>query len=380
MNLANWSELQESTKEMLTPEDINRLYNEHRHAIHMKNGYKESSLIDDDVNQMVYPRNPGKMKMLQSLILEAIESYTNILPYNREEYEALMQKLFTTLDTKSAIIVTNHATFANIPILITELHKYAKIHNKKGVRDRINTIVGPALLTQSQKRMGQAISNLRKTIPSTKQSEIPVFDEAVQKGQLTENPLHKIKKEFIKHFTKAWSEAGNIFLLAPTGTRDILEWSQYKDIQSISFADDESIQTTLKVINNFVQQGNMIILAGVNEAAMKTPGKTHEKNHSRTEWSTHVMLKELTPEMCDQLIKEKKFMQELAGLVRNNYGVSIWQALSASQLKEQEAIAKKKLQELADPLHTAYEFKDYTFVDTIKKKIVRKIFGIFDRG
>lgn len=187
----------------MTPEDINRLYNEHRHAIHMKNGYKESSLIDDDVNQMVYPRNPGKMKMLQSLILEAIESYTNILPYNREEYEALMQKLFTTLDTKSAIIVTNHATFANIPILTTELHKYAKIYNRKGVRDRINTIVGPALLTQSQKRMGQAISNLRKTIPSSKQSEIPAFDEAVQKGQLTENPLHKIKKEFIKHFTKA---------------------------------------------------------------------------------------------------------------------------------------------------------------------------------
>jgi hypothetical protein len=71
-------------------------------------------------------------------------------------------------------------------------------------------------------------------------------------------------------------------LVAPTGTRDVLEWSQYKDIQSISFADDESIQTTLKVLNNFVQQGNMVILAGVNEAAMKTPGKTHEKNHSRT--------------------------------------------------------------------------------------------------
>jgi hypothetical protein len=107
----------------------------------MKNGYKESSFIDDDLDQMVYPRNPGKMRILQSLILEAIESYTNIIPYNKEEYESLMQKLFTTLDTKSAIIVTNHATFANIPILITELHKYAKIHNKKGVRDRINTIV-----------------------------------------------------------------------------------------------------------------------------------------------------------------------------------------------------------------------------------------------
>jgi septum formation inhibitor-activating ATPase MinD len=92
------------------------------------------------------------------------------------------------------------------------------------------------------------------------------------------------------------------------------------------------------------------------------------------------MLKELTPEVCDQLIKEKKFMQELAGLVKNHYGVSIGHALPASQLKEQEMIAKKKLQSFVDPLHTQYEFKDYTFVDTIKKKIVRKIFGIFDKG
>ena len=92
------------------------------------------------------------------------------------------------------------------------------------------------------------------------------------------------------------------------------------------------------------------------------------------------MLKELTPEMCDQLIKEKKFMQELAGLVKNNYGVSIGHALPASQLKEQEMIAKHRLQDIADPLHTQYEDKDYTFVDTIKKKIVRKIFGLFDKG
>ena len=187
----------------MTPEEIHRLYNDHRHDIHIRNGYQESSLIDDDINQMVYPRNPGKMRMLQSLILEAIESYTNIIPYNREEYEALMKKLFMILESKSVIIITNHATFANIPILITELHKYAKIHNKKEAREHINTIVGPALLTQSQKRMGQAISNLRKTIPSTRQSEIPAFEEAVQNGQITENPLQKIKKEFIKHFTKA---------------------------------------------------------------------------------------------------------------------------------------------------------------------------------
>jgi len=53
-------------------------------------------------------------------------------------------------------------------------------------------------------------------------------------------------------------------------------------IESISYANDEKVQHTLKTINHFVQQGNMIILAGINEAAMKTPGEAGEKNNS---WS-----------------------------------------------------------------------------------------------
>ena len=111
-----------------------------------------------------------------------------------------MQDLFTKLDTRSAIIVTNHATFAGIPILISELHKYAKIHDKKEVRDNIHAILGPALLTQSQKKVGQAIASLRKTIPTTNQSEIPAFDEAIATGKLTEHPLQKIRKNFLKNF------------------------------------------------------------------------------------------------------------------------------------------------------------------------------------
>ena len=92
------------------------------------------------------------------------------------------------------------------------------------------------------------------------------------------------------------------------------------------------------------------------------------------------MLKELTPAECDHLIKDKKLMQELAGLIKDNYGVSIGHALPVSQLKEQEMIAKQKLQNFEDPLDTQHEFQDYSFVDTIKKKVVRKIFGLFDKG
>lgn len=194
--------MNESSKNILKPEEINRLYNDYRHAIHLKNGYKESSLIDDDIDQTIYPRNPGKMRMLQSIILEALESYTSVLVENKETYEALMEKIFATLDTQSVIIVTNHATFAGIPILISQLHKYSKIHHKKEARENINTIVGPALLTQSQKKIIQSISTLRKTIPTTNQSDIPAFNKAIENNQLAENPIQKIRKDFVKNFIK----------------------------------------------------------------------------------------------------------------------------------------------------------------------------------
>lgn len=376
MNLLHWWEDQEALESLMGPEEIHRLYNEHRHNIHIKNWYKLSSLITDDINQMVYPRNPGTMRMLQSFILETIEAYTDVLPEDIETYEALMEKLFYTLDHASAIIITNHATFAGIPIIITELHKYAKIHDRKQVREKINTILGPALLTQSQKKVIQAISTLRKTIPTTKQSEIPAFDAAVENNRLAEHPHKKIRKEFVKNFISKWDEPGNIFLLAPTGTRDVLEWTPYKTIKSISFSDDETVQNTLKAVNHFVQKGNMILLAGVNETAMKVPGATWEKNNSWSKGSTHITLKELTPEACEQLIKDKWFMNELASLVKDNYGNSIGRVLPENQLKEKELLVKAQTKELQNSLHTNYEFKDYTFTDTIKKKIIRKLFEI----
>ncbi|HMS91308.1 MAG TPA: hypothetical protein PKC87_03755 [Candidatus Absconditabacterales bacterium] len=367
MGILYGGEHQEVIEGIMSPEEINRLYNEHRHALHIKNGYKKSSLISDDINQMIYPRNPGTMKMFQSFILETIEAYTDILPNDREIYESLIKKLFYTLDHASAIIITNHATFAGIPIIISELHKYAKMYNKKQVREKINTVLGPALLTQSQKKVIQAISTLWKTIPTTKQSEIPAFDLAVENNRLTEHPHKKIKKEFIRNFISKGDEPGNIFLIAPTGTRDVLEWTPYKTIKNISFSDDQVIQNTLKAINCFVQKGNMILLAGVNETAMKVPGYAGEKNNSWSKGSTHITLKELTPETYAQLIKDKGLMHELASLIKDNYGNIIGRAVSEDQLKKNET---------QNPRTIDYEFKDYTFTDTIKKKIIRKIFEI----
>lgn len=88
-------------------------------------------------------------------------------------------------------------------------------------------------------------------------------------------------------------------------------------------------------------------------------------------------MKEITVEQYDQLIKDKEFMSELASLVRNNFGNSIGHALPEDQLKAQEANAKERFARFSDPLYQTYEFNDLTFVDTVRKKIVRGLFEMF---
>lgn len=69
-------------------------------------------------------------------------------------------------------------------------------------------------------------------------------------------------------------------------------------------------------------------------------------------------------------------MPQLASLVKDNYGNIIGRALSQEELKKTKIQSKAQIEKTQNPLHSNYEFKDYSFVDTIKKKIIRKIFEI----
>lgn len=388
----NSSDHHEGTKDTVSAHaKINKIYNTHRRDIHLNNGYKSSSLIDDDINQIHYPQQAGRFSLYQDLVFEMLNSYTSVIPSDKEAYEATMNDIFSALKDKSVMIVTNHATFAWIPVLISELNKYAKKFNKKSIWDTIKTIIGPAfaqqapkkvipsihtilgpaLVTQSQKKVIQAISHLWKTIPVTQQSSIPEFEQMVQEGKMHRNPLDRVRVAFLKAFKQKSQEPGNIFIIAPTGTRDTPQRDLYKEIQKIYFESDETLEPSCKMIANFAEKGNPVILAGINEIYAKAPGETWEKDNSRNPWCTFISTKKLSQEECSELFKEKKIMKTLAGLVKNKYGTSLWQALPAEELKmKKEEVIKHN----AEATESEFVFQDLQFHDTLRKIVVRKVF------
>ena len=81
-----------------------------------------------------------------------------------------MQQVIHT--PKNTFLATNHATFANIPIVARELHKYANIPNYKEKMEKLYTILAPSLTTQSQRYFANTLTHLLKTFTLNSKSQI----------------------------------------------------------------------------------------------------------------------------------------------------------------------------------------------------------------
>ncbi|MDD3262574.1 MAG: hypothetical protein PHR61_01900 [Candidatus Absconditabacteria bacterium] len=332
----------------------------------VKNGVPFSKLMKDCLNKTYYPIKSGKYDIAQKSIFEVLNSYTHIVPFDREKYESVMASILTVPEDKSCLILFNHDNFATMTAFIREMYQSAKrLKQNNPERDIdlkkiVHTIVGPAITTQKQIRSINGISNVLKTVPA--RDNIPEI-----------NPkLDGIRLKFIKHFLELSNVGGQIFLMAPTGTRDIINRNNDGTLKSIMFQDDESIPQTTKIIKLFAEKGNKIVLVGTNGAGLKRPGvkRVKERDNNRTTADVYIDSKELTSKECISLIEEKKLMETIASLVRDNQGNSIGQTIDSDlfdmyKCSDQEINIEQN------------NYQNHHFQDSIRKKIVRKLYELF---
>lgn len=125
------------------------------------------------------------------------------LPTAREKHEQLLQfeqqmkEVILALRDRSVMFVFDHPTFANIPVWIGQLFYYAKLFGMEYVVDNIHTVLGPALMTQSHRKIILAISKILKTIPNTDNAKLPI----------PKRILLQIGLEFKKVFAEKSSQA-----------------------------------------------------------------------------------------------------------------------------------------------------------------------------
>lgn len=326
------------------------IYNKHYHKQHIRNWMHPTALIQDDPFKILYHINQGAIWERRELMLWILDSFSNIIWQNKE-FQKNMLSLFEQLNQwKSVLIVTNHATFLNFPLIISELQKFAKTIWYENILEDTYTILWPALVTQDQKNYIQAISNLLKTIPETPNSNIPWFEKQTS----------FIRKKFLRNLLRLRSKKWKIFLLAPTGTRDIVQ-RQDDNVQWIYFKSDELVQWSLSIVKSFAKDWLHTFVIWVNESQLKNPSKVLSWSNEWTSGNVIMSMEEIPAQQALQHLENKTFMQILADNVKDESGRILWKATE----KPEETKRKNMI-----PQNTKYT----DFPDTIKKKLLRRFF------
>ena len=299
------------------------IYNKHFHDQHIKEWFDEKELIHDEFLQISYQK---KLKG-QKEIFDLLDDHISIVHKDNILFDEDMDKIFDTLSERSNVIVTNHATFANIPILIRMIDQEAKKRGINNITNRCFTVLGPTILTQVQRNVILSISNAVKTIPNT------VFGNI----EWMEKEINIVRKKFLRTYIKLLEEKWNIIFMNPQWTRDIINWSKCHDCPkplSILTKNDKTLATSIKLVQSAAKKWSWITIIWVNDAGLKTPWKTNEKDNSWTTSKIFIGSKSFQKEEILGIISRWELMSILWNLTHDHNGDSIWYSVSEKQFEE----------------------------------------------
>ncbi len=298
------------------------------HGQHLWNWIRREDLVFDDPYQIYYPETPGVWNTRRNIALSLMGSHINIIWRGNKErnYEQQMKYFFDQLKERSVVIITNHITFGNFPVIIIELRKWAKRLWVSNDFD-INTILGPALTTNRQVDSIKTISNLLKTVPATGNWTIPWHKQECS----------AIRENFKTAFFGMAAQPGHVFLMAPTGTRDYTAFTDDWSIKCVYFEGDASIRHTTLMLNAIVKEWIWLCMMWVNESNIK---KWRDKDwktiltRDNNWWFGDVMLwmEYIDPAEAKWLLKKRQFMDRLAQNISDRNWNQIAQTCTSNEL------------------------------------------------
>ena len=132
--------------------------------------------------------------MKEQAILWILDAFTNVIPYDQEKYDKVLEQIITT--PQNTIISTNHASFANVPIAINELYKRENILNNKEKRNKKYTVLAPSATTQSSRNFINSSSHLLKTFTLNPRSQIPGLEKEIKQARKAfKEEMHTIREQ-----------------------------------------------------------------------------------------------------------------------------------------------------------------------------------------
>jgi len=344
---------------LLTSEEIDIFYNEHFHDILRKDEMDPASFVFDKMSKIFYPRETGILASIKrKFVLSIFDAFIQVVPYDQMKYTTVMQQIMD--NPKNTFLASNHGTFANLATIAREFYRNASPSGHPEKKDKIFTFIAPSLTTQKQWYLISTFSHLLKTFTLNDKSKIEKLKGEVQEVR------EGFKEEINRHAKKQW----NIFGLAPEGTRNALLRNSQGGVDKIYMEKNLNVIATRRFLRSFIENGDALVLQGVNDAGLKMPGKTNPLDHTRNKGRVYTDIEFLSKKDALDIIGSDKFLERIAELTRDKYGNSIGEVVSAEQMKEIKAQLK------ANP--TVIEsYPEEDFEDTIIKATVRRLFNAF---
>jgi len=161
-----------------------------------------------------------------------------------------------------------------------------------------------------------------------------------------------------------------MFILALGGTRDVLQRGIHGEIEKIYMERNLNVKVSNKFLRSFIEQGDSLVLEGMNETAIKRPDKTDPKNHTRTKGKAFIDTELLSKEDALDAIRSNTVLDRIAMLTKDKNGNQIGQVVNNEEMKQ----IKHEMNKHPVTIET-YPRQD--FDDDIIKMTTRGLFNIF---
>ena len=160
-------------------------------------------------------------------------------------------------------------------------------------------------------------------------------------------------------------------MLALAGTRDISKRKSYGEIEKIYMEKNHNVRATNKLLQTCVEQGDLLVLQGMNETEMKRPDKTNLRDHTWTKGNTYVDIEALSQEEALDAIKSNTVIDRIAKLTKDKHGRQVGQVVTREEMIDIKHEMKTNPKEIQF-------YPEQDFEDTIGKAITRAIFHILN--
>jgi hypothetical protein len=301
-------EAEKALREKYGNEILNYLHNAGFRETHLRDGNSLKNLEIHQLGNVEKKRcTENLLKILPKYIAGARVQHfmqrkfnPRLLAMTPSEEQLLVTCLQKAVKGESTVIISNHDTFGNLPMIIIKLMIVAHTLGIKNVNQYISTIIGPLLDTHKwQKYLINMLSNIIITQPAD--NTPPELKEA-----------YKVQRSLAKEAIISSLQQGTICIVAPSGTRDIV--LRKKDGTVKIYLPDESHisnRTSFALVREIVRNELAdVLLIGVNSTELK-----RGISPSNNDWNKNAEIEMHIKDISHQERDTKENLSDLTSLI-----------------------------------------------------------------